>query len=153
MLIDVISKQPNLIGFTADSSQTVLSTSYYQSKLFSTYTGTETLPIINTNGDFNPLWWASSIEVPKDKKRGAERIFVKFVNSSKDKIPVTIELDKTVTRANATLLRNDDEYAFNYLNNQTAIHLVEEKVAVHGWGTRKVDWDVPGWSVVVLELR
>ncbi|KAF8428963.1 hypothetical protein EV426DRAFT_702739 [Tirmania nivea] len=130
-------EQPNLIGFTADPSQTVLFTPYYQSKLFATYTGTETLPIVNTNGDFNSLWWASSIEVPTSSK-GAERIFVKLVNSGGDSVPVTTELDRT--------------YAFNFRNNQTAIYLTEAKDAVDKWGSKKA-WDVPSWSVVVLELR
>jgi len=66
---------------------------------------------------------------------------------------VTIEVDRTVTQANATLLRNDDEYGFNFRNNQTAIHLTEAKVAVDRGGSKKVSWNVPSWSVVVLELR
>lgn len=78
---------------------------------------------------------------------------MKLVNASKDKVPVTIELDRTVTQANATLMRNDDEYGFNYLNNQTAIALQEAKVTVDKKGTKKVAWEVPSWSVVVLELR
>ena len=53
---------PNMIGFTANHDQTVLSASYWQQWLFSRYRGTHTLPVKNRKGDFNPLWWASSID-------------------------------------------------------------------------------------------
>jgi alpha-N-arabinofuranosidase len=52
---------PNMIGFTADHDQTVLSASYWQQWLFARHRGTHTLPVRNSAGDFGPLWWASSI--------------------------------------------------------------------------------------------
>lgn len=53
---------PNMISYDADPSKTVLSTSYWQQLLFAHYRGTQTLPVTNTEGDFNPLYWQSSIE-------------------------------------------------------------------------------------------
>lgn len=53
---------PDMISYEADPSKTVLSTSYWQQLLFAHYRGTETLPVVNTQGDFNPLYWQSSIE-------------------------------------------------------------------------------------------
>jgi alpha-L-arabinofuranosidase len=57
---------PNMIGFTANQDETVLSASYWQQWLFSRYRGTHTLPIANSKGDFDPLWWASSIDENAD---------------------------------------------------------------------------------------
>lgn len=53
---------PNMISYDADPSKTVLSTSYWQQLLFAHYRGTQTLPVTNTEGDFNPVYWQSSIE-------------------------------------------------------------------------------------------
>lgn len=53
---------PDMISYDADPTKTVLSTSYWQQLLFSHYHGTQTLPVTNTQGDFNPLYWQSSIE-------------------------------------------------------------------------------------------
>jgi alpha-N-arabinofuranosidase len=68
---------PNFIGFTADPKDTVLSTSYYQQKMFSHYKGTETLPVVNTKGDFNPVWWHASIEAKKTGTHASGKIYVK----------------------------------------------------------------------------
>jgi len=55
---------PNMIAFTANHNETVLSASYWQQKMFATYHGTQTLPVTNSEGDFNPLFWAASIDEP-----------------------------------------------------------------------------------------
>jgi alpha-N-arabinofuranosidase len=55
---------PNMIVFNADVGKTVLSTSYWQQWIFSRFRGTHTLPVTNIKGDFNPLFWAASIEGP-----------------------------------------------------------------------------------------
>ncbi|KAF8471745.1 glycoside hydrolase superfamily [Kalaharituber pfeilii] len=86
------------------------------------------------------------------KKKDKERVFVKLVNSGAEKVPV-IDLDREVYKANVTFLMYEDEYAFNCINNATAISLQERDVGTYKKGTKKVKWDVPGWSVVVLELR
>ena len=53
---------PNFIAFSANPSDTVLSTSYYMQSMFSRHKGTETLPIVNTKGGFDPVWWHASID-------------------------------------------------------------------------------------------
>jgi alpha-N-arabinofuranosidase len=49
---------PNMISFTAASNETVLSTSYWQQRLFSTFRGTQSVPIL---GEINPLFYAADI--------------------------------------------------------------------------------------------
>jgi alpha-N-arabinofuranosidase len=63
---------PNLIAFDADPSHTVLSVSYYLQKLFNAYRGTESVQVTNTQGDFGPLYWASSVD-------GDESVFLKVM--------------------------------------------------------------------------
>lgn len=53
---------PDMITFTANHDETVLSTSYWQQYLFGRYRGSHSLPVTNKNGDFNPLFWAASID-------------------------------------------------------------------------------------------
>jgi alpha-L-arabinofuranosidase len=57
---------PNMIAFTANHDETVLSASYWQQWMFANYRGTYTLPTTNSKGDFNPLFWASSIDTMTD---------------------------------------------------------------------------------------
>lgn len=52
---------PNLVSFTANFNETVKTASYYMEQLFAHFRGAETLPVATVSGDFNPLWWASSI--------------------------------------------------------------------------------------------
>jgi len=51
-----------MIAFDADPSHTVRSASYWQQWLFAHYRGTQTLPVTNTQGDFNPLFWGATID-------------------------------------------------------------------------------------------
>ncbi|KAF2458472.1 glycoside hydrolase superfamily [Lineolata rhizophorae] len=50
---------PDMIGFTADVTETVLSTSYWWQWMFSRFTGSKSVPIVPTSGDFGPLYWSS----------------------------------------------------------------------------------------------
>jgi alpha-N-arabinofuranosidase len=52
---------PNLISFTAKQTETVLTTSYWQQWLFSTFRGDCNIPVVNTVGDMNPLFWVGNI--------------------------------------------------------------------------------------------
>ena len=57
---------PNLLAFTANPNETVLSVSWYSQSLLAHYRGTQTLPVTNTEGDINPLWWAATIDEPSN---------------------------------------------------------------------------------------
>jgi alpha-N-arabinofuranosidase len=58
---------PNLIAFTANYDQTVLSVSYYSQQMFAHHRGTETLPAATVGGSFNPLWWVATIGGAKER--------------------------------------------------------------------------------------
>lgn len=135
---------PNLIAFSADPKDTVLSTSYYMNRMFSTFKGEETLTVVNTVGDFDPVWWHSS--------REGKRVFVKLVNAGTVKAPVTLDFDFKVAKVNGTILGHEEEFGFNYMGNATAIspRTFDVKKGIKG---KKVQWEVPGFSIVVLEVN
>lgn len=135
---------PNLIMYTADRSQTVLSTSYYLTQIFSNFYGAETLPIVNKNGNFNPLWWQAAIT--KDQKK----TYIKLVNAEAKPQKVTFDFDANIRAANATVLSHEDPYAFNFFGNAT---IVPKPVGGQKVKGKSVEWSVPGYSVSVLEVR
>ena len=53
---------PDLLGFTADPSQTVLTVSWYAQSLLAHYRGMQTLPVHQVEGGFNPLYWVATVE-------------------------------------------------------------------------------------------
>ena len=59
-----LASSPNTIAFTAND--TLPSPSYWQQWLFAHYRGTHTLPVTNTVGDINPLWWVGLIDEPSN---------------------------------------------------------------------------------------
>jgi len=57
---------PSLISFDADPSHTVRSASYWGIYLLAHFRGTQSLPVTNSEGDFNPLFWAASYDEPSN---------------------------------------------------------------------------------------
>jgi alpha-L-arabinofuranosidase len=57
---------PDLVAFTADDDQTVLSVSYYSQQIFAHHQGTEILPVTTVGGSFGPLWWVATIDDAKN---------------------------------------------------------------------------------------
>jgi alpha-N-arabinofuranosidase len=64
--LDGYNWTPNMIHFTANPDETVRSASYWQQWMFSRYRGTHTVPVRNSKGDLNPLFWAASIDAPSN---------------------------------------------------------------------------------------
>lgn len=60
------------------------------------YQGTETLPVKNTQGPLNPLWWASSIN--------GNAVYLKVVNSGNASVPLTTQLDVSWSSVNGTII-------------------------------------------------
>ncbi|RPA78686.1 glycoside hydrolase [Ascobolus immersus RN42] len=137
---------PNFVAFSANPKDLVRSTSYYQQALFSKYLGYETLKTVNVKGDFNPLWWHASIS--KDQKT----VYVKVVNSEAKKQTLNLEFDQVIKAANATVMRNDDEYAFNFIGNSTIVPRPKTipRKEIKG---KKLKYEVEGWSINVVELK
>ena len=55
-----------MVTFTANPNETILSASYYSQRMLNMYRGTENLPVSNTKGDFDPLYWVASIDTPSN---------------------------------------------------------------------------------------
>ena len=57
---------PDLFSYDADPCHTVLSISWYLQSLFAHHRGTHTLPVKNTAGNINPLFWVATIDESLD---------------------------------------------------------------------------------------
>jgi len=138
---------PNLLAFTANPDETVLSVSYYQQQLFAHYRGTQTLPVTNTMGDFNPLWWVATIDEP------TSAVYLKVVNSGNSSVPLTVGLEQAYSGVNGTIITADDPNAFNFRNNQTAVVPVPLDLSGSTSSDTSFSWSVPSWSITVLQFN
>ncbi|KAK0257650.1 hypothetical protein LTS09_007698 [Friedmanniomyces endolithicus] len=75
-----------MIGFDADPSHTVRSASYWQQWLFAHYCGTQSLPITNSEGDYNPLFWGATLD------EGKNCVYLKIINILGDSVPLTVNI-------------------------------------------------------------
>jgi alpha-N-arabinofuranosidase len=148
---------PNMIAFTADSSQTIKSTSYWKHWMFARSKGAETVQTINESGDFNPVWWHASAEPAVG---GGEKLFVKLVNAASKPAPVTLVFEgvAALKMINVTSLSHpEDELAFNFLGNSTinpkfsAIADLQSRTSMRN-GSVVLKYDIPGIAVEVLEI-
>jgi alpha-L-arabinofuranosidase len=89
---------PDLVAFTADYNQTVLSVSYYSQQMLAHHRGTETLPAATVGGSFSLLWWVTTIDDAKNE------MYFKVVNSGNSSIPLTVNLDASYSAVNGTIL-------------------------------------------------
>ena len=146
---------PDMIAFDADPSHTVLSASYWQQHLFAHYRGTQSLPVTNTEGDFNPLFWVASIDEPSNA------VYVKVINILNDTVPLTINLGQSYIGVNGTILTAADLNSYNYIYNQTEV--VPKPLNVSGSGSSgpagygggnngSFNWEVPRFSLTVLQF-
>lgn len=138
---------PDLVAFTAKYSETIRSVSWYAQQLLATYRGTATLPVVNTQGEINPLFWVATID------EMANIMYLKMVNSGNMTVPLTLNLDATYTGVNGTILTDPDLNAFNFRNNQTAVVPVPVTgLPAMGSGAKNFSWDVPAYSITVLQF-
>ncbi|KAI9689643.1 MAG: hypothetical protein M1820_010141 [Bogoriella megaspora] len=140
---------PNMIAFTANHNETLLSVSYWQQWLFARFRGTQTLPVTNSKGDYNPLFWAASIDGPTNE------IYLKVINSGNQTVPLDVNIDAGYSSVNGTIITNDDPNGFNYRNNMTAIvpQPLNISSAAYGAGNGAFKWQVPAWSITVLQFN
>ncbi|KAF2492145.1 putative vacuolar segregation protein [Lophium mytilinum] len=135
---------PDMIAFTADPAQTLLSASYWQQWLFARFRGAQTLPVTNTKGDFGPLFWASSVN------REDTEVYLKVINAGATAVPLSVVLDVEIRGVNATVIVNVDE---NAENTEDEMKVVVPKVAnVTQARERRWSWNVPAWSIVVVQF-
>lgn len=89
---------PDLVAFTANHDETVLSASYYLQQLLASYRGTQTLPVTTNQGDYNPLWWVATAT------EGDGQVYFKVINSGNSSVPLTVDFDKGFSAVNGTIL-------------------------------------------------
>lgn len=138
-----------MIAYDADPSHTVLSASYHQQKLFATYRGTQTLPVTNTAGEINPMFWVATLDEPSNI------LYLKVVNTLNASVPLSVDFDCEWRGVNGTILTADDLNSYNFIYNQTEvvpaeIGFEEGEVRAEEGG---FEWVVPRWSINVLEFQ
>jgi alpha-L-arabinofuranosidase len=140
-----VNWDPDLVYFTANYNETVLSTSYYLQQLFAHFHGTETLTITNSEGDFNPLWWSASID------GAANEVYVKVINSGNSSVPLTVNMGASYASLNGTQLTAKSLESQNDREGHAVVPLpIEDLPAADGEG---FTWNVTAYSVNVLQIN
>lgn len=134
---------PDLISFTADQSQTVLSTSYKVLKLFGNTEFTSTLPATTTD-DFGPAYWVAG----EDNSTSTYYIKAAVYNSTED-VPFNVTFDGVGSGSLATLtvLTAPDGYSFNSIGADVVV-TTESTLTADSAGA--FSFSLPNLSVGVL---
>lgn len=133
---------PDLISFTADPSQTVLSTSWHMISLLSGTRITETLPTVG--GDFGPAYWVAGI----NNETGAH-ILKTVVYNSTAPYPVSVSFDGVAAgaTANLTVLTAPNGYS----NNDVGVDVVQSTTTtITASADGAFSFNLPDLSVSVL---
>lgn len=134
---------PDLISYTADPTQDVLSTSWHLIKLLSGIRISNTLP--TSGGDFGPAYWVAGVG-----ETGSHILKIAVYNSTGD-VPVSVSFDGVVAGATAdlTVLTAPDAYSYNDIGidivNTTSITITASSAGVF-------TFTLPDLSVSVLEV-
>ncbi|GAB7364183.1 hypothetical protein MBLNU230_g4734t1 [Neophaeotheca triangularis] len=140
---------PNMIAYDADPANTILSASYYQQQLFASYRGTQVLPVTNSEGDFNPMFWVATIDEPSNS------VYLKVINTLNSSVPLSVDFDCSWHNVNGTIITASDLNAYNFINNQTEVvpaPIEIDQDAVRG-EAGVFQWEVPRWSINVLQFQ
>ncbi|KAK7740737.1 hypothetical protein SLS53_005205 [Cytospora paraplurivora] len=134
---------PDLISFTANTSQTVLSTSYEVIKLLGNNAFTSTLPA-TTSDDFGPAYWVAGVD------NATETYYVKAaVYNSTEDVDFTVAFAGLSSGGTATLtvLTAPDGFSHNEIGTDVVTTNVTTLTA-SGNGT--FSFSLPNLSVAVL---
>ncbi|KAI9719501.1 MAG: hypothetical protein M1828_006208 [Chrysothrix sp. TS-e1954] len=135
---------PCLVAFDANPNNTILTVSYYAQQLLNRYRGTETLPINNTKGYVNPLFWVATINE-------GSAIFLKVVNIAGSASPLTVQFDTSYTSVNGTILTSGSLNDLNTLDHPKAV--VPKPASVPTQSGKSFTWSVPAFSLTVLQFN
>ncbi|KAF2149048.1 glycoside hydrolase family 51 protein [Myriangium duriaei CBS 260.36] len=148
-----INWTPDMISYDANTDNTVLSASYWEQWLFSHYHGTHTLPVTNTGGQINPLFWVASIDENKNV------VYLKVINTLNQPVVLTVDIP-AYKSVNGTILTADDLNSYNYINNKTQVvpqplDLSSAQSGSSGtYGNSSTwAWQVPKFSINVLQFN
>jgi alpha-N-arabinofuranosidase len=134
--------QPDLISFTADSAQTVLSVSYSIVKLFSTNRVTSTLPV-TADTAYSPAYWAAGSDA-------SSYILKAAVYNGTASVPFAVSFDGVAEGAKAqlTVISADSPFARNTPANPRVLSTTVTSLTAGAGGA--FAFDLPGLSVAVL---
>ena len=142
--------QPDLISFTANPAQTVLSTSYKVIELFGNNLHTETVPAVSTAG-FGPAYWVAGTNGP------SKYVFKTAIYNATESVPfnVTFEGIAAGTEGKLTVLSAPEGLSWSYLDgadgNGTAVDIVSKKEVVLSAGEGGVfGFELANYEVAVL---
>jgi len=112
-----ISWSTDLVYFTHNTSQDVLTTSYHVIDLLSNTRFTTTRPV-STIENFGPLYYVAGENTPVN-----QYVFKAAVYNSSANVPVTVQFDGVAagTRANLTVLTGTGPLAANYVDAPEAV--------------------------------
>ncbi|OCL10938.1 glycoside hydrolase family 51 protein [Glonium stellatum] len=135
---------PDLISFSADTSEDVLSTSYRLVELFSGTRMTSTLP--TTGGTFGPAYWVAGT----NNVTGSHILKTAVYNSTAP-VPMNVTFAGVQAGASATLtlLTAPGGYSFNSVGNDVVQKTVQKLQATAGG---MFAFRLPNLSVGVLEV-
>lgn len=137
---------PNMITFVADHAQTILSASYWQQWVFARYRGTHSIPVTNSEGDFNPLFWAAALDENKNE------LYLKVINAGNSSVPLTVDIDTEFQSVNGTIITNTDVNAYNTVENQNAV-VPRPLNSTGSISNGNWKWQVPAYSITVLQFN
>ena len=133
----------DMIYFTADPAQTILSTSYHMISLFSSIRLTSVLPV-TTNTQTGPLHWVAG----QNNLTGSH--IAKFaVYNSTGSVPVSMGFEgvRPGTKANLTVLTAPDGYSYNWLDEPNVVVTTATELVAGSWG---FEFELPNLSIAVL---
>lgn len=134
---------PDLIAFTADQSQTTVSTSYEVLKLYGNNAFTSTLATTTTD-DFGPAYWVAGV----DNTTSTYYVKAAVYNSTEDvDFSVTFEGVASGASATLTVLTAPDEYSYNQIGVE-AVTTTTSTLTADAEGA--FSFSLPDLSVAVL---
>ncbi|KAL9595196.1 MAG: hypothetical protein Q9219_006590 [cf. Caloplaca sp. 3 TL-2023] len=139
--------KPDLVTFDADPKHTVRSVSYHVQKLFNAYRGTQTLPVLNTEGEINPMFWVATIDEARNEA------YLKVINTLNITVPLRVDLDVGFSGVNGTIITDQNVSRYNYVGEPDAV--VPRPVELSGsevMGNGSFEWSVPAFSITVLQF-
>lgn len=137
---------PDLISYTADPAQTVLSTSYEVLKLFGTNAFTSTLPVTSDSA-FGPAYWVAGRGVDN----GTSTYYLKTaVYNSTEEVEFDVSFEGLESgSATLTVLTATDAYAHNGIGSEVVSTTTSTLSAVDG----AFRFSLPELSVAVLAAK
>lgn len=139
-----ISWSTDLVAFTHDPAQTILSTSYSVVSLLSNTRFTTTRPV-STIEQYGPLYWVAGENTPV-----GQYVFKAAVYNASSPVPVTVAFDGVIpgTRANLTILTGASATASNTPDHISGA-VVANSTILEAGDTGFV-FELPDLSVAVL---